>query len=74
MIRTTKLMEDYSSDEEPQFSPTYGALGTTTAGRRQRNGSTRSTGDTSYKQQKKVDLGEREGLGERACVGVERLW
>ena len=48
-------MEDYSSDEEPPPSPTYGSVGRTTASRRQRNGTINA--DTPF-EQKTVNLGE----------------
>jgi chloride channel 3/4/5 len=57
MIRTTKLMEDYSSDEEPPPSPTYGSVGRTTASRRQRNGTINA--DTPF-EQKTVNLDDSD--------------
>ena len=64
MIRTSKLTEDYSSDEdEALLSPTYGALGTTMAGGRQRNGTTHSADVPSG--QKSVNLGKATGERQR---------
>ena len=56
MSRTSKLMDDYSSDEERPLSPTYGSVGRTTASRRQKNGTTISA-ETPF-QQMTVNLGE----------------